>query len=246
MMDTIKINAGNTKIIAHRGLSGIEVENTAAAFVAAGNRPAYFGMENDIHRTADGRFVVFHDDNTGNLSPVDILVEQTSFSELRRLTVTHRDGRQPVHRGDAVIPAFEEYLDICACYGKVGVVELKSDFTGEELRRIVRLCEERDWLKNVIFISFKLDCLCRLRQILPEQKMQYLVGERTPGLEEILQKNHFGLDARYPIVTREWLEELHRLGIEVNVWTVDDPKAGEELCAWGVDYMTSNILEPIR
>lgn len=36
-MDTVKINHGNTKMIAHRGMSGIEQENTNAAFVAAEN-----------------------------------------------------------------------------------------------------------------------------------------------------------------------------------------------------------------
>ena len=36
-MDTIKINAGKTLMVAHRGVSGIEKENTHAAFVAAGN-----------------------------------------------------------------------------------------------------------------------------------------------------------------------------------------------------------------
>ena len=42
-MDTVKIIKGKTKLIAHRGLSGIETENTAAAFVAAGNRD-YYGI----------------------------------------------------------------------------------------------------------------------------------------------------------------------------------------------------------
>lgn len=42
-MNTIKINSKATKVIAHRGMSGIERENTAAAFVAAGNR-GYFGI----------------------------------------------------------------------------------------------------------------------------------------------------------------------------------------------------------
>ena len=56
-MDTIKFNKKNVKIIAHRGLSGIECENTNAAFVAAGNR-SYFGIETDVHITADGKFVL--------------------------------------------------------------------------------------------------------------------------------------------------------------------------------------------
>ena len=66
-MNTIKIDKKQTKLIAHRGLSGIEVENTNAAFVAAGNR-SYYGIETDIHRTSDGNFVIGHDDNYERLS----------------------------------------------------------------------------------------------------------------------------------------------------------------------------------
>ena len=62
-MDTIKIEKKNTLMVAHRGVSGLEKENTLAAFIAAGNR-SYYGIETDVHRTADGQFVVFHDDNT--------------------------------------------------------------------------------------------------------------------------------------------------------------------------------------
>ena len=58
-MDTVKINKRNTQLVAHRGLSGIETENTNAAFVAAGNR-SYYGIETDVHRTADGKFIIYH------------------------------------------------------------------------------------------------------------------------------------------------------------------------------------------
>ena len=54
-------------MIAHRGLSGLERENTYHAFIAAGNR-SYFGIETDIHKTADGEFVVIHDETTERVS----------------------------------------------------------------------------------------------------------------------------------------------------------------------------------
>ena len=56
METTVKFNRSSAvKLIAHRGLSGLERENTAAAFVAAGNRAAYFGIETDVYRTVDGQ-----------------------------------------------------------------------------------------------------------------------------------------------------------------------------------------------
>ena len=62
------------EMIAHRGLSGLERENTCAAFIAAGNR-SYYGIETDIHITRDGRFIVYHDDNTLRLTGVDSVVQ---------------------------------------------------------------------------------------------------------------------------------------------------------------------------
>ena len=60
LKDTLRLNNPDMKMVAHRGLSGLELENTAAAFVAAGNR-SYYGIETDVHRTADGKFVVIHE-----------------------------------------------------------------------------------------------------------------------------------------------------------------------------------------
>ncbi len=63
-MDTIKIqDKKTTKMIAHRGVSKLERENTCPAFIAAGNR-SYFGIETDIQVIADGTFVAMHDDDT--------------------------------------------------------------------------------------------------------------------------------------------------------------------------------------
>ena len=42
-MNTIKVKAKETLLVAHRGLSGLEMENTCAAFVAAGNRSYFLG-----------------------------------------------------------------------------------------------------------------------------------------------------------------------------------------------------------
>ena len=53
MHNTEKVNLANVQMIAHRGVSGLERENTNAAFIAAGNR-SYYGIETDVHRTKDG------------------------------------------------------------------------------------------------------------------------------------------------------------------------------------------------
>ena len=137
-MDTIKIESGNIKMVAHRGLSGIEPENTCAAFVAAGNRD-YFGIETDVHRTADGAYVVIHDDHTGRVAFEDISVEGSSLEQLQAIALKDKDGKQ---RSDLKIPTLDEYLKICAKYEKVPVLELKNAFPKEDVANILAIVKK--------------------------------------------------------------------------------------------------------
>ncbi len=239
-MDSIKISKQNAKIVAHRGLSGIERENAIPAFVAAGNR-SYFGIETDVHRTSDGKFVVIHDDRTGRVSTVDISVESSSFADLRKLMLTDTDGE--VGRCDLRIPTLDEYVKVCARYEKVCVLELKNEFCADDIKAIVDLIEHRGYLHKVIFISFSYENLVKLRALLPDQKIQYLTGKYTEDLTERLLAHGFDLDIWYGELTKERVDHLHNNNIEINCWTVDKKEDGERLASWGVDYITSNILE---
>ena len=57
-MNTVKFDSkGRIKMVAHRGVSGLERENTCPAFVAAGVK-SYYGIETDVHVTADGKYII--------------------------------------------------------------------------------------------------------------------------------------------------------------------------------------------
>ena len=201
-MDTIKINKQNTLMVAHRGVSGIEQENTCAAFVAAGNR-SYFGIETDVHRTVDGKFVVFHDDTTGRVAIDNMVIEESTFDTLRRLLLTDTDGKKG--REDLHIPTLleyictckrydqiaestlafflqkkggtlEEYISICKRYEKTAVLELKNEFKETDLYAIVDIIKDMDYLDHVIFISFCLTNLVMLRAKYPDQPAQYVLS----------------------------------------------------------------------
>ena len=106
-MDTIKLElAKKPLMIAHRGVSGLETENTCAAFVAAGNR-SYFGIETDVHHTSDGKYVVFHDDTAARVAGVDLRIEETDYDTLRSLSLLPKQGREA--RSDLRIASLREY-----------------------------------------------------------------------------------------------------------------------------------------
>ena len=242
-MNTIKFDNKNVKMVAHRGLSGLEKENTHAAFVAAGNRN-YFGIETDIHRTLDGDYIVFHDDFTGRVCIDNMEVEKTTTACLRSLQLTDIDGVKG--RTDLVMPTLAEYIRICKKYEKVAVLELKNVFKREDIFRICEIIEAEDYLDKVVFISFKLENLIYLRLKHPNQAAQYLVNTYGEGLKELLVSEKLDLDIRHTALTKEIIDDLHASGIIVNCWTVDDPERAAELVEMGVDMITSNILQGIN
>ena len=240
LMNTIKFKNISTKIVAHRGLSGIETENTNAAFVAAGNR-SYYGIETDIHRTADGHFVVCHDDDLKRIAGVNILIESTNLSELQSIVLFDKDGTK--NREDLRLCVLENYISICKKYEKHCVLELKSDFTDDEILKIIDIIKGFDYLENVTFISFVYSNIVKIRKFLPSQSVQFLFSKFDDEIIAKLIANHIDIDVQYKALTKEIIDLLHQNGLKVNCWTVDDPNAAEMLSAWGVDYITSNILE---
>lgn len=239
-MNTIKINRKNTLLVAHRGLSGIETENTNAAFVAAGNR-SYYGVETDIHRTADGRFVVCHDNDLRRVAGVNVPVETTTLAELQSIVLFDTDGTK--NREDLRVSVLENYIGICKKYGKHCVLELKSDFTDEEIEKIIDIVKGYDYLENVTFISFIYSNMTKIRKVCPAQSVQFLFSKFDDEIIERLTAAKIDVDVYYKALTKEILDLLHANGLKVNCWTVDDAEKAEELVEWGVDYITSNILE---
>lgn len=242
-MDTIKINSKKTKMIAHRGLSGIERENTCPAFVAAGNR-SYFGVETDVHVTKDGRFVVIHDETTERvcLGKCNINVEESDYSEFKDVVLPDLDGS--FDRQDIRIPLLSEYVNICKKYGKICILEVKNPFTQENIIRLVDEIRQLGYIDSVVFISFDFNNCLMLRKLLPSNKIQWLTAEPiTDEAIDRLVENGLDLDAHFSRLNKEIIDKLHNAGMEVNAWTCDGTEIAEELIGFGIDYITTNILE---
>ena len=239
-MNTIKFDKKNVRIIAHRGLSGLETENTSAAFVAAGNR-SYFGIETDVHRTKDGFYALSHDDELKRVSGEEICMESSSLEELKNVILFDKDGTKDRH--DLRVPTLQNYLSICKKYEKHAVLELKSEFTDGEISEITDIIKKHGYLENLTFISFNYDNLLKVRKILPQQSAQFLFWKVEPQITEMLVRDKIDADVWCKELTKEHIEELHANGIKVNCWTVDTVEDAERFADWGIDYITTNILE---
>ena len=242
-MDTIKIDSKQTKMIAHRGLSGLEKENTYPAFVAAANR-SYYGIETDVRVTSCDRIIIMHDETTERISlgENNVNVLESSFAELENLVFPDVDGS--LGRRDIKIPLLRDYVKICKKYDKVCVIEVKSPFPEKDIKRMVEEIKEMEYLENVIFISFSFENCLNLRKYAPDNDIQWLssfdIDEEK--IKELID-NRLNLDINYHALTKERIDRFHEAGLKVNCWTCDNKEEAEELAALGVDYITSNILE---
>ncbi len=242
-MDTIKFKKKKVKVIAHRGLSGLEKENTCPAFVGAGNR-SYFGIETDVHRTVDGKYVVIHDETTKRISngANEINIEKTPFDDYKSLSLPDVDGS--TNRRDIVIPQLIDYIKICKKYDKVCVLEFKNRFEKEHTKEVLDIIKGEDYLHKLVCISFNWDNCVDLRELLPDHDIQWLTGEPIDSdrIDQMLKYN-FNLDINYGSIDKATIKRLHAHGLTINVWTVNDKETGEKLVKMGVDYITTNILE---
>ena len=239
-MDTVKIGGSKCKIIAHRGLSGLECENTNAAFVAAGNR-SYFGIETDVHVTKDGKYIIIHDNNTKRVSDSNLEVEKSRYKRLKKVRLYDKIDKRL--RSDLVLPDLKDYIRICKKYEKQSILELKNPMYEKDILGIINEISGEDYLENTIFISFDWDNLLKIKRNLPEQKVQFLTSECSDELVDKLKEYKMDLDIAYSAVTEELVRKLHKNNVEINCWTCDKKEDAQKLIEAGVDYIMSNILE---
>lgn len=242
-MNTIKIDSKQALMVAHRGLSGIERENTNPAFVAAGNR-SYYGIETDVHVTADGQLVIIHDETTKRVSleENDVNVEENAYVAVKDIVLPDRDGSR--NRQDIRIPLLSEYISICKKYEKVCVLEIKNRFAQADLEKVIAESKSLEYLDSMVFISFCWENCVDLRKLLPEARIQWLTSNEVDDAKiSELVENGLDLDIYHKKLNKDIIDLLHSKGIKVNCWTVDSKEDGEALVEMGVDFITTNILE---
>lgn len=265
-MNRIRLsNQRNTKIIAHRG-GNLEIENTVGSFISSANR-GYYGIETDVHKTKDSKFIIYHDDKTARLTESDVRIEETDFETLRN--IRFKSYRNRPQRKDIVMPSLEEYIDICVYYEKISVLEIKNPMKKEDIVKIYDIFKQANYLDKTIFISFNFKNLVNLKEIDPNVTVQYLIKTQDDGfydrlkrhdfdMELLEEKNngdyhlamldvltHYGMDidVDYRPIDKKFVKECKKRGIKINLWTVNDPNRAKEFIKWGVDYITSDCLE---
>ena len=121
---------------------------------------------------------------------------------------------------------------------------MKNHFEERDVIKLIEKIRESEYIDNVIFISFDFENCVNLRKLLPGSEVQFLsLKEITSELTERLCENKLDLDIYYKLLDEKKVKLLHSKGIKVNCWTCDDKDIAEKLVSYGVDFITSNVLE---
>jgi glycerophosphoryl diester phosphodiesterase len=210
-------------VIAHRGASAVEVENSLAAFQAAGRLGAD-GVELDIHATADGALVVHHD---ATIAGAFIPTSTTTAIRSKRLS----NGEPP--------PLLEEALAAIDARLRV-YVEVKTLPPSSDAHLLAVLDGGPNPPGYAVhgFDHRILARLGRLRPTLPRGALS-----ASYPVHPLVALQHAGALALWQersLVDAELATSLHAAGAQLIVWTVDDPAEMSRLARLGVDGLCTN------
>lgn len=240
-------------LFAHRGGAKRWPENTLLAFQSALDLGFRY-IETDVHQTSDGHFVCFHDPTLERTTNGHGRVSDHSLSGLRRLDAAYhfvRDGALPYRGAGVQIPTLEEALAL----GED--VHLNVELKAGDPRTAKALFEllTHHGVEDRVLVAAEKDAIGKAFA-------QYNRGRiaTSPGFVGVLdfwtkarlglaRWSSFSFDAlQVPrshhfleVVTPRFVEAAHAHGIQVHVWTVDDPVQMRELLAMGVDGLMTDV-----
>lgn len=239
-------------VIAHRGFSAAAPENTLPAFDLALTAGADL-VELDYHASSDGQLVVSHDatldrttDAIGRWRKKGVRIADRSWADLA--TLDAGSWFKPGFSGTR-LPLLTEALDLIQPRS-VTLIERKAG----EAAPCVALLRERGLINRVVVQSFDWTYLREFHQLVPEQVLGALGPPSTRDGRK-LRDDEKMLNAAYldqiqavggkvvgwsKLVAREAVQEAHRRGMKVWIYTIDDPVVARELLDLGADGIITN------
>jgi glycerophosphoryl diester phosphodiesterase len=240
----------------HRGASGTHPENTLVSFRAALEKGAG-ALELDVHRTADGAVVVFHDDTLERTTDGGGPIRERTLRELQALDAGYRfspdgGGTFPFRGSGVAIPTLAE---VCEAFPKVPlIIEIKQlDPPLEE--DLAQVLQSTGADSRALVFSLHQEPVDRFRGLGGSwptgfgpgdvsQFLQRLQADRWDGYEP--PGAAFAVPRQWQstvIVSPPFVEAAHRLGCEVFVWTVNEPGEMHTLLDMGIDGLITDFPE---
>ena len=234
-------------LVAHRGAAVSAPENTLPAYRIAAQK-GYTYVETDVRATADGVWVIMHDNSLKRMTGGKGKVESMTLAEVQAQHIT-KGANIKAYPG-LEIPTLEDFLALCIEENLTPVIEIKTNpakCPQAPFQKLLEAVECYGLKDKAVIISFYAEALERIRSLDADIPMQLLT--KTFDEAAFLKAEKLGncaIDCEYKEILKNkgLIPVAKSAGIPLNAWTVDSQTAAQQLVDLGIDYITTNAIQP--
>ena len=199
-------------LLGHRGYSDQYSENTMLAFSKA-IESGFDGIETDVHKTKDGVLVLCHDEKINRTSDGKGYIKDMTYEELCAYNFGTKENPQR-------IPLLKELLELCKGKNVKINLEIKTNkiqYPGIELESY-QMIKEMGMLDQVLFSSFYVDSLYKLRAIDSSLYLGYLFEDDYEKNKQLCLTQKFHVHAREDFLDEDEIALFLKAGLDINTW----------------------------
>ena len=201
-------------LFGHRGYSDQYSENTMLAFSKA-IESGFDGIETDVHKTKDGVLVLCHDEKINRTSDGKGYIKDMTYEELCVYNFGTKENPQR-------ISLLKELLELCKGKNVKINLEIKTNkiqYPGIELESY-QMIKEMGMLDQVLFSSFYVDSLYKLRAIDSSLYLGYLFEDDYEKNKQLCLTQKFNVHAREDFLDEDEIALFLKAGLDINTWGV--------------------------
>lgn len=222
----------NPEVVAHRGYHPGNVSENSLSSLVEAQKIGVFGSEFDVYVTTDNVVVIYHDATLSN----GLRIDSSSYDDIKNFKLGNGEP----------LPTFEQHLIQGKKYPDVKLVcEIKPHATVDLSLKCVESCaalvNQYDMADQIVWISFDYNVCKKVAELYPDAKVQYLSDSNPPlDPQTVLNDGINGIDYQMKVLSDALIYKAHDLGMDVNVWTVNNRSDMFKFIEKGVDYITTN------
>lgn len=236
-----KSDQSRISLIAHRGFSSQAPENTSAAIEKAAEY-GFDTVEIDVRQTADGVWVVSHDDDISDMTDKSGSISSYTYYDL--ITATVDNGANSESYTGLKILTLEEALLLCLKHNIKPMIEIKS-YSAEGLDSLLELVDKNGFAESCSIISFDRNVLDEIRLRNDKITLYALVSKlNSKNLDACLDDPTIGIsfNGNSRVNTQKKINRLQAAGIPLACWTVDNAEVMQKYYAMGVTVFVTNKI----
>lgn len=225
------VYAPDPKIIAHRGYTEGNVENTISGLVSAASAGADL-IEVDIQQTVDGQFVVFHDRSLRRLTGKNGVIANMTLGELKTLTI-HANGFNDK------ISSLDDFIEIAKALNVSLLIELKvhGKETEDVLPKLVKKLKAYKVLDRYYVQSADPQMMSQLKKLAPNLRVGIVYALNIGPMDETV--DFISLEEAW--VTDQLISELKQQKIDLFVWTLNKERSLHEFIRKNVNGVITDL-----